>query len=98
MSAMRNSWVSLAAGVVLGGLIGAGTMLLSAPQSGEQTRALIRTRSYELRDRAETGIQDTRSRAQGMVERMRSQADEWTTRVYNRTQALPEETEIPSMN
>jgi gas vesicle protein len=95
---MRNSWVSLAAGVVLGGLVGAGAMLLSAPQSGEQTRALIRTRSYELRDRAETGIQDTRSRAQEMVDRMRSQADEWTTRVYNRTQALPEETEIPSMN
>ena len=43
---------SFLAGFVIGGLIGAGVALLMAPQSGEETRALIADKSIELRDRA----------------------------------------------
>ena len=39
-------------GFVIGGLIGAGVALFLAPQSGEETRAMIADKSIELRDRA----------------------------------------------
>ena len=39
-------------GFVLGGLVGAAVALLLAPQTGEQTRAVIREKSIELRDTA----------------------------------------------
>ncbi len=46
-----NKTVSVLAGMLIGGLAGAGAMLLLAPQSGEKTRALIQLKSVELRDR-----------------------------------------------
>ena len=39
-------------GLLTGGLVGAVTMLLMAPQSGEQTRQQIQEKSIELRDHA----------------------------------------------
>ena len=43
------------AGLVIGGLVGAALALLLAPQSGEETRAIIRDRSLEYKDWAEEG-------------------------------------------
>ena len=40
-------------GFVIGGLVGAAVALLLAPQSGEETRTLIRDRSIEIRDQVE---------------------------------------------
>jgi gas vesicle protein len=39
-------------GFVVGGVAGAVAALLLAPQSGEETRSLIRDKSIELRDKA----------------------------------------------
>jgi gas vesicle protein len=39
-------------GFVVGGVAGAVAALLLAPQSGEETRALIKDKSIELRDKA----------------------------------------------
>lgn len=44
--------VAFAAGVVLGGLIGAGTALLLAPRSGRRTRRKIRHAAEDIGDRA----------------------------------------------
>jgi len=38
------------AGLLIGGLIGAGTMLLLAPQSGKKTRRQIRRKGEDLRE------------------------------------------------
>ncbi len=46
------------AGVVIGGLAGAGVMLLLAPQSGKRTRARIQQKSMELRDQAADNMDD----------------------------------------
>jgi gas vesicle protein len=43
---------------LLGGLIGAGTALLFAPQSGEETRAAIQNKTMELRDRTTEGVKE----------------------------------------
>jgi gas vesicle protein len=43
------------AGMLIGGLAGAGAMLLLAPKSGKETRHQIQEKSLELRDRT-TGL------------------------------------------
>lgn len=50
-----NSVLNVLVGMLVGGLAGAVTMLLLAPQSGKRTRIQIREKGIELRDRA-TGI------------------------------------------
>ena len=51
----NNNIMSVLAGLLIGGLAGAVTMLLLAPQSGEDTRMQIQEKGIELRDRT-TGI------------------------------------------
>jgi gas vesicle protein len=46
------------AGVFIGGLAGAVTMLLLAPQSGEDTRTKIQEKSIELRDHTTEMVED----------------------------------------
>jgi gas vesicle protein len=58
------------AGLVMGGLVGAGLALLLAPQSGEETRSQIRDKSFELKDGAVEGLAEAGQRAQ-------AQADAW---------------------
>ncbi len=50
--------LGFAAGILIGGLAGAGTMLLLAPQSGKRTRAQIRHKGLELRDQATDTIEE----------------------------------------
>ena len=50
-------------GLLVGGIIGAATMLLFAPRSGDETRAEIRTKAAELRDRTSETVKDTVSQA-----------------------------------
>lgn len=54
-----NNLFSVLAGMLVGSLAGALTMLLLAPQSGKDTRMQIKDRSIELRDRATTIMEDT---------------------------------------
>jgi len=51
----NNNILSVLAGMLVGALAGAVTMLLLAPQSGKRTRMQIQEKSIELRDRA-TGM------------------------------------------
>jgi len=46
-------------GLVIGSLVGAGTMLLFAPQTGKKTRAELQVGAVELRDRTATTLKDT---------------------------------------
>jgi gas vesicle protein len=48
MSDSSADFGAFVAGFLIGGLVGAATALLLAPQSGEETRAAIRDRSIEL--------------------------------------------------
>ena len=44
--------------LVIGGLVGAGAMLLLAPQSGRKTRANIQQKTLELRERTAETMRD----------------------------------------
>lgn len=50
-------------GFLVGSVIGVATALLFAPRSGEQTRAEIRGRAVDLRDRTTETVRDTVSQA-----------------------------------
>ena len=67
-------------GLLVGGAIGAVTALLFAPRSGEETRAEIRSKAMEYRDRTVDAVNDTvsqaKSKAQELTERTKDKADE----------------------
>lgn len=54
----NNNILGFLAGLLIGGLAGAVTMLLLAPQSGEDTRMQIQEKGIELRDRTTGMIED----------------------------------------
>jgi gas vesicle protein len=63
MSSQNNGGLFFA-GLVIGGLVGAALALLLAPQSGEDTRLQIRSKSLELKDGAVEGLSEAGHRAQ----------------------------------
>jgi gas vesicle protein len=69
---------SLLAGLMIGGLIGAGTMLLLAPQSGRKTREELQQGAIDLKDRATDTVRETasqvRSRTEDVVSNVRGKA------------------------
>ena len=54
-----NNALSVLVGMVIGGLAGAVTMLLLAPQSGKDTRMQIQKKGIELRDRTTEMMEET---------------------------------------
>jgi len=72
----RDEFGAFLVGFVVGGLTGAVVALLFAPQSGEETRTIIRDRSYELRDRAAHEAEDAWRRAEAAAEEARARAEE----------------------
>jgi len=69
------------AGLLVGGLVGAGAMLLLAPQSGEKTRAVIQQKSMEVRDQVVKTVEDTAAQ-------VRSKAHQITNDVQGQAEAL----------
>ena len=63
----QNRGALFFAGLVMGGLVGAGLALLLAPQSGEEIRSQIRDKSFELKDGAVEGLAEVGHRAQEQV-------------------------------
>ena len=55
---LSNVW-NVFLGMMIGGLAGAATMLLFAPQSGKQTREQIMIKSIQLRDQVTGKVKDT---------------------------------------
>ena len=54
-----NNVMGVLIGTLVGGLAGALTMLLLAPQSGKDTRMQIKEKSIQLRDRTSEIVEDT---------------------------------------
>jgi gas vesicle protein len=63
-------------GFVVGGVAGAVAALLLAPQSGEETRALIKDKSIELRDMAAQQADMIGTKASGMAEEAKTRGME----------------------
>ncbi len=91
MSSDRDEFGAFLVGFIVGGLTGAIVSLLFAPQSGEETRALIKDKSIELRDLASQTAEDALARAEAAAAEARVRADELTKEVRIRADALGKE-------
>jgi gas vesicle protein len=60
----RDEFGAFLVGLVVGGVTGAVVALLFAPQSGEETRTLIKDKAIELRDKAGDTYEATREKAE----------------------------------
>ncbi len=69
--ASSPSGMSVVTGLLIGGLIGAGVALLMAPRSGEETRAEIRNKAMEYRDRTKDAVNETVSQAKSKADDLR---------------------------
>ena len=73
----RNSdFGSFLSGFVFGGLIGAVVALLMAPQSGEETRTIIKEKSVEIKDKTVSSLEDAYAKAEAAAADARAKADE----------------------
>jgi gas vesicle protein len=60
----RSDLFAFLAGLFVGSLIGAALALLLAPQSGQETRAQIKGKGIEFKDRAQEGVVEIGHRTQ----------------------------------
>jgi gas vesicle protein len=70
----------LVIGLLLGGLVGAGTMLLLAPQSGKKTRLQIQRKGRDLRvqtaDAVDDGVNQVRTKVRDISTSIHDQAED----------------------
>jgi gas vesicle protein len=64
MAERDNGFGAFLVGFLIGGLTGAVVSLLYAPQSGEQTRAVIKEKAIELRDKTTDTFEETYKKAE----------------------------------
>ena len=72
----RDDFGAFIVGFLVGGLTGAAVALLFAPQSGTETRALIREKAIEIKDKASDSLEDAYSRAESAAKEARMRADD----------------------
>jgi gas vesicle protein len=76
------------AGFIIGGMVGAAVALLLAPQSGEETRTIIKEKGIVLRDKAVEYGQDARANAEKAVSQARIRVDDAMADLRARTSDL----------
>jgi gas vesicle protein len=91
----RDEFGAFLVGFVVGGLTGAVVALLFAPQSGEETRALIKDKSIELRDRAASSAEEVIARAEAAAAEARTRAEELAREVRERGKSALEAVRRP---
>jgi gas vesicle protein len=85
--AERDEFGAFLIGFIIGGLTGAAISLLMAPQTGEETREILKDRAIELRDKAQETAQvareqvgstatDVRMRAGDVASKAKASADD----------------------
>lgn len=90
MNRDSNAWSTMIA-FAIGGLIGAGLMALFAPQSGEDTRGMIRDRSRNIRDKAVETAEKTSSRTGKAVGELTQRAKDRANTLLRRGQDMAED-------
>ncbi|MBG0783704.1 MAG: YtxH domain-containing protein [Anaerolineaceae bacterium] len=84
----HNDFGAFLIGFIVGGLTGAAVSLLFAPQSGEDTRAFIRDKAIELRDKGSEVYEDVRVKAEDTWKETKVKAGEWSQAAKEKTDEL----------
>jgi gas vesicle protein len=88
MAERDSDFGSFLSGFLVGGMIGAAVALLLAPQSGEETRTLIRDKGVELKDKTVHTVEEAYARAETAAAEARSRADDLTNLARQRAEEL----------
>jgi gas vesicle protein len=91
----RDDFGAFLVGFIVGGLTGAIVSILFAPQSGEETRALIRDKSIELRDKATQSAEEALARAEATAAEARARAEELAQDLQERGKSVVEAAKKP---
>jgi len=91
MASDHDEFGAFLVGFIVGGLSGAVVSLLFAPQSGEETRALIKDKSIELRDMASQTAEEALARAEAAAAEARTRAEELAREARIRAEDLANE-------
>jgi gas vesicle protein len=84
----NNDLGAFLAGFVIGGLVGAATALILAPQSGEETRSQIVNQSLALRDAGEASIRHYRDMAETYTHDFLDRAEEMGEQVQEQARIV----------
>lgn len=84
----RDEFGAFLVGFIVGGLAGAATALLLAPQSGTETRKIIRDRSIELRDKAAETLDEAYDQAEEAAVEARKRFEDLAKMTKERTDDL----------
>jgi gas vesicle protein len=87
----KNHVKGFLGGMMVGGLTGAVTMLLVAPQSGKRTRAKIQQRSIELRDQATDTLDDVVAQTRDKARQIRRSVNDQAEAIRQRAQGMVDE-------
>lgn len=71
----RSDFGSFLVGFIVGGLTGAAVALLLAPQSGEETRTVIKEKAIELKDKASETYSEVSAKASAVAADAKVKAD-----------------------
>ena len=82
----HDDFGSFLVGFVVGGLTGAVVALLFAPQSGEETRTVIKEKGIELREKASQTSEEALARAKEAAADAKARYDELSAEVKTRSQ------------
>jgi gas vesicle protein len=78
-------------GLLVGGLVGALTMLLVAPQSGKRTRAKIQQKSIELRDQTTDAVEDAMAQTRHKARQIKASVHDQAEAIQQRGQDVLDE-------
>jgi gas vesicle protein len=84
----NNDFGAFLVGFLVGGLTGAAVSLLFAPQSGEETRALIKDKAIELRDLTSETVEEARLQAEKAWGEAKTKAEELSKLAKEQTDEL----------
>lgn len=84
----KNNVSGVLMGVLVGGLAGAVTALLLAPQSGEDTRTQLKEKGIELRDRTTGLVKEVVERVSSDKDRLTSQGREKAKELLHQGQEI----------
>ncbi len=86
--AERDEFGAFLIGFIVGGLTGAAISLLMAPQTGEETREILRDRAIELRDKAQETAQTARGQVESTAGEVRSRASDLANKARSSAEDL----------
>ncbi len=86
--AERDEFGAFLIGFIVGGLTGAAISLLMAPQTGEETREILRDRAIELRDKAQETAQTARGQVESTAGEVRTRASDLANKARSSAEDL----------